>query len=274
MEGFLIPAIAFLLGVIILSGVGLWALRQSGGKTAPPSAGAPLLSAEQDENGRWVIRVNGEPYASLKDVPDEAVRQDVLAAMRAIVIFGRDYVRKPESAPAQPAAKSLFVDDESAASSGARSVGASPVSAPQRTQRPVSEPPARPSASVGPSAPAAQEPPARPAAPVRPPSVSLKARVASSPATPTTPQREAFDRESFADALLPMLDLAAEIEEIVHEMQPRYPSLAQRVIRLQNAPGRGVRVVVDGIVYESVDEVPDPDIQSLIRAATREWERR
>lgn len=275
MEGFLIPAIAFLLGIIILSGVGIWALRQGGNKSTASPAEVPLLSAEQDENGRWVIRVHGKPYTSLKDVPDEAVRQDVLAAMRAIVVFGRDYVRKPESAPAQPVAKSLFVDDESTATSSARPVGASPVSAPQRTQRPAPESPARPSASAGPSAPAVKGTPERPTTvSALPPGVSLKARVASSPATPATSQREAFDRESFADALLPMLDLAGEIEAIVHEMQPRYPSLAQRVIRLQNAPGRGVRVVVDGVVYESVDAVPDPDIQSLIRAATREWERR
>lgn len=274
MEGLLIPAIAFLLGIIMLLAVGIWALRQSSNKSTVSSQDAPLLSAEQNDVGQWIIRVNGKPYASLKDVPDEAVRQEVLAAMRAIVVFGRDYVRKPENAPAQPAAKPLFVDDESPVSSSARPVGVSPASAPQRTQRPAPEPPARPSASASPAAPAVTETPERPAAPVRPPSVSLKARVANTPATPASTQREAFDRESFADALLPMLDLAAEIEAIVHEMQPRYPSLAQRVIRLQNAPGRGVRVAVDGIVYESVDEVPDPDIQSLIRAATREWERR
>ncbi len=263
-ETLLIPAIAFLSGIIILSAVGIWALRQGGEKRTPSDA-VPLLSAEQNAAGQWIIRVNGKPYASLKDVPDEAVRQDVLAAMRAIVVFGRDYVRKPAESPARPSsqarATALFVDEDPAT----------------RSSRPLTEAPSTPTVADGTRRPTGTPPAssAQPVTPPRPSPASLKARVISNTASSApTPPREAFQRESFADALLPMLDLAAEIEEIVREMQPAYPSLAQRAIRLQNAPGRGVRVVVDGIVYESVDDVPDADIQALIRAATREWERR
>ncbi len=266
-EALWIPAGIFLLSIVVLAFWGLWRISRKNQENSEP----PILSATQDAEGRWIIRVYGKAYASLKDVPDEQARQAGLAAMRAIVLFGRDYVKRPQdSAPAttsqpsvpattsQPSASAakptpgLFVDDETAPAT--RPATSAPAPAPARAEKPAS---------------------ARPITPAAPPASVLKARIRSESAPPpSTPEREAFDRESFADALLPMLDIAGEIEAIMREMQPRYPSLAQRAIRLQNAPGRGVRVVIDGIVYESVDAVPDPDIQALIRAATREWERR
>jgi len=256
-EALWIPAAIVLLAIVGLSFWGLWRMSRK----SQEGSQVPLLSATQDAEGRWIIRVHGQAYASLKDVPDEKARQAVLAAMRAIVLFGRDYVKRPQdSTPASPPPTStpasrstppLFADDEAA-------------SGPQAT-----------TAAPSPAAAGAEKPaPVRPLSPATPPASVLKARIRSESAPLPAPGREAFDRESFADALLPMLDIAGEIENIMRQMQPGYPGLAQRVIRLQNAPGRGVRVVVDGIVYESVDAVPDPDIQALIRAATREWERR
>lgn len=81
-------------------------------------------------------------------------------------------------------------------------------------------------------------------------------------------------RPGAAPVLMPILNLAQEIGEIVAEMQTRIPSLAQRSIKLQDAPGGGVQFAIDGKVYSDVSEIPDTEVQGLIRAATKEWERR
>jgi hypothetical protein len=87
-------------------------------------------------------------------------------------------------------------------------------------------------------------------------------------------EEPALKRSDAAPTIMPVLDLAREIGEIVTEMQARIPSLAQRSIKLQNASGGGVCFAIDGDVYYAVQEIPDADIQALIRAATKEWERR
>ncbi|MGC9398631.1 MAG: hypothetical protein ACP5HM_05800 [Anaerolineae bacterium] len=79
-------------------------------------------------------------------------------------------------------------------------------------------------------------------------------------------------RPSKLPTLMPQINLAKEIGEIVEGKQRQRPSLAARSIRLQNAPGGGIRFVIDGHTYTSVEEIPDLEIQALIREATREWE--
>ncbi len=81
-------------------------------------------------------------------------------------------------------------------------------------------------------------------------------------------------RPSRPPALLPQIDLAKEIGDILEEMQAKHPALRDRLIRLQNAPEGGVLFVVDGRLYPAVDAIPDEEVRALIRAATRAWEER
>jgi hypothetical protein len=81
-------------------------------------------------------------------------------------------------------------------------------------------------------------------------------------------------RPSRPPALLPQIDLAKEIGDILEEMQAAHPTLRERTIRLQNAPEGGVLFVVDGLLYEAVEAIPDGEVRALIRAATRAWEER
>ncbi len=200
-----------------------------------------LLAVDRASNGTWEITVNGEYYPNLEAVPDEAVRQNVVAGLKEVVAFARSYVQKDQ------AAKKL-----------------------RAPQQPVCEPATRAVAMPTPPAPApdnrippTEKPATTPAAPL--PTDKLRVYLKGEPT---------LKRSDAAPAFMPALDLAREIGEIVTEMQARIPALAQRSIKLQNAPSGGVHFAIDGIVYPNVDEIPDADIQALIRAATKEWERR
>jgi hypothetical protein len=221
----------------------------------PPFSVTPrdvyLLALDRAPDGTWEIAINGEHYPSLEAVPDEAVRQDVVAGLKEIVNFARSYVQKEQAARKPP--------------SPAAGPSAPPVSPPQPVRAPATRAVATPTPlAPAPAMPESRIPPAEPSA--TPPAADrLRVFLKDEPT---------LRRSDAAPAFMPALDLAREIGEIVAEMQVRIPSLAQRSIKLQNAPSGGVHFAIDGIVYPDVNEIPDADIQALIRAATKEWERR
>ncbi len=90
----------------------------------------------------------------------------------------------------------------------------------------------------------------------------------------TSPGEAMTRREAVHGATMPTIDLAREIGDIVEEMLDQSPTLRRHSIRLQNVPGQGVAFVVDGISYSELNDIPDPEVQTLIREATKEWERR
>lgn len=93
-------------------------------------------------------------------------------------------------------------------------------------------------------------------------------------AAPDRARSPRLKRPAGPPAFMPQIDLAKEIGEILEDLQSRQPTLADRSILLRNAPDGGVHFVIDGIAYTSVKDIPDPEIQALIRQATAEWERR
>ncbi len=205
--------------------------------TAPP----PLLTLERRPTGQWVIRIRGEVYAALEEVPDDRTQREVVAGLRRLAEFARSYLQRQKQATEQQAP------------------------APTATP-PAAGPPPAPQ----PPSPAAEPPPSPP--PTLP--VDLIARRLT--ARPSTPRQEPprLRMPEVPPTLLPPIDLAREIGEIVEQMQALNPRLAGRSIRLQNAPEGGIRFVIDGHPYAAVEQIPDPEIQALIRAATKEWERR
>ncbi len=75
-------------------------------------------------------------------------------------------------------------------------------------------------------------------------------------------------------ALIPSINLAQEIGDIVEEMLAETPSLQGHAVTLTSGRGGGIVFAVDGKLYREIDEIPHPEIRELIRQATREWERR
>lgn len=81
-------------------------------------------------------------------------------------------------------------------------------------------------------------------------------------------------RPSAPPSLLPQINFAQEVGEIVEDLQRRRPSLAARAIMLRNAPDGEIDFIIDGAVYRRPDDIPDLEIQALIREAIHVWEER
>jgi hypothetical protein len=203
-----------------------------------PAAESYLLAMRRGESGEWEIYVNDVRYRALETVPGESVRREVVAGMKELVTFARSYLQK-ESA-------------------------AGPSAAATAPAEPVAMPSTRPE-KMAPPAPKPAPPAVKPTAPPEATGGRPRLRLSNEPELKRTATPAQF---------MPTLDLAKDIGDIVEEMQKRAPALRDRSIRLRNAASGGVEFTVDGLVYASVDEIPEADIQALIRAAIKEWERR
>jgi len=103
---------------------------------------------------------------------------------------------------------------------------------------------------------------------------SLKTTTGLPPVPGAALREPGLSRPSTAPIFIPQINLAKEIEEIAKELQAQVPALAHTTLRLQNAPGGGVIFFVNEQLYQNLEDIPDPAVQALIRAATRQWEKR
>jgi hypothetical protein len=108
--------------------------------------------------------------------------------------------------------------------------------------------------------PAPQSKPAPPAA--APPAARQTAQPAAP--RPTAPAKD--DRP-----VAPANSIVGQIDSILQERLAGTP-LADRGIFLTQSPEGGVNVYVGLTRYNGIDDVPDPEIKSVIRAAISEWE--
>jgi hypothetical protein len=69
------------------------------------------------------------------------------------------------------------------------------------------------------------------------------------------------------------LSIVEQIDEILQARLAGSP-LAGRGIRLMQSPEGGAIVWVGLQKFAGVDEVTDPEVQAVIRAATAEWEKK
>ena len=65
--------------------------------------------------------------------------------------------------------------------------------------------------------------------------------------------------------------IAAQVDEIL-QTRIQGTELEQRAIRLMELPGKGMVVMIGLDQYDSVNDVPDSEIQAVLRAAVKEWE--
>lgn len=68
--------------------------------------------------------------------------------------------------------------------------------------------------------------------------------------------------------------IAAQVDEILQEKLAQASPVETRAVRLLDAPGNGVVVMIGLDTYEGVEAVPDAGIRELIRLCVQEWEKR
>lgn len=95
-----------------------------------------------------------------------------------------------------------------------------------------------------------------------------------SPTPPPTPPMAVSEAPAPVKEVLPpeALTLARQIDAILQQRLAGTP-LTARGIRIRDLLSGGVEFVVDGKSYGTVEEIPDPQVQTVIRAAIAAWER-
>ncbi|UCC64476.1 MAG: hypothetical protein JSV36_05300 [Anaerolineae bacterium] len=120
-------------------------------------------------------------------------------------------------------------------------------------------------------------PPAPPPQATTPPPPAPERTVAAAPPAPPQVSRTAIQmaKEAQSDEQpATQINLADQIEELLHYRLTVHPTLALRSIHVRPSFGGGVRIVVDNTSYDSVDEVPEEEIREFIQATIREWNAR
>jgi len=108
------------------------------------------------------------------------------------------------------------------------------------------------------------------------------------PSPQTTPQPRALDEEAFLERLRqadlfstgrpaktavvePLIPVEA-INDLVQKRLEERQDLAERHVCLTTEADGSLRIYVGPQTFESVDEIPEPEVRTLIQGAIREWE--
>ena len=124
----------------------------------------------------------------------------------------------------------------------------------------------------------------KPSAPlVPPPSPEAEAAFMASlqdlqpaPPPPSTQSRGflGLSRSSSEQASgIPQFNLAGEINKIVQARLLLSSLAATTHIEILSDPSGGIRIKVNGQIYTSPDDLPDPDVKTLIKDSIKQWER-
>ncbi|MFP4395222.1 MAG: hypothetical protein ACLFTI_08165 [Anaerolineales bacterium] len=280
-EGFPIELVLLFFIVIGIIALTFWLSRALGKRegeksrearreaiTAEASARPPGLLRLEHEGGAWRIYVNGERYPSLDAVPDPDVREEVVAGLRQLVLFSRDYVKKQPNSKGKRKTQAPVQKPQAPPTEPKPPSASSPTPEPAPRPKPSQEPGAEAPPSPGPRGQLEPEQAAEALRRLNAIKARAKRRAESQKAQPHLSAMPGIS------SMMPHIDLAREIGAIVDEMQAQVPQLHDRSIRLHNTASGGIQFAIDGIVYEDVNDIPNELVRKLIKAATREWERR
>jgi len=207
--------------------------------------------------GAIVVEIEGQKYRTLSEIKDGRVGREVLQTVADLVRFSEVMQPKERAKTAPPATLA---------------------------QAPL--PPAPSSLALKVAPPLENEPPV-PRTPA-PPSVeqefldSLKQQAQQEQDTdkPTLSPIEFF-RRGFAarrraglqsDMSSPR-SFVSEIEDILQRFVRTYPSFIGKEVHVGTAPDGSIQIQVENQFYRTPDDIPDPEIRGIIKAAIQEWEK-
>lgn len=243
-------------------------------------------------DGTSKLRVRGELYESVSDIPDERVQKVIKRSIATMVdmaggieqLIEDGYLSAPVVlVPADPADATDFENR----AEFVPTVVPPPTSLPVKEVKEIEEDPvaAEPAQKTGlsPTEPPV-EPPTQaidPAETVPLPKLSQDFGLSLDDTTPSlasqsflTRLRGLRGRTPNNEVLGPPPDIASQINSILQGLIEQDPSFIGRRVEMRSA-GKGELVfVVDGQYFESVSEITDPSAAQIIRSAISTWENR
>lgn len=120
--------------------------------------------------------------------------------------------------------------------------------------------------------PAPVSPPVSTSAPLTPAEQAMFTNLAQ-PKVEPVPARISLIPKKKSERPAAALSMVQQIDEILQLKLADTP-LAGQGIKIQEAPGGGVMVMVGLKKYEGVGDVPDPAIKAVLQAAVAEWEKK
>ncbi|MEW5960253.1 MAG: hypothetical protein AB1801_21215 [Chloroflexota bacterium] len=213
---------------------------------ASPEPAELLRLLRHPQTGQLIVEVAGQRYTRLTDVTDKHVGQYILKLVTHLLAFTNG-----------------MIDTEA----GVRTIYSPTVG---QTPPPLGTfpPPTAPGPAPGPlpASPAAQSSPA-----TSPPPAALRPSPPLAP--PETPPSRGLLGRSSPSTLLPSLNLANEINKIAQARLLASPLAATTDLEITSDPGGGIRIKVNGVIYASPDDIPNPEVRELIKASIKQWER-
>jgi hypothetical protein len=225
-----------------------------------PSEPVELLRLLRDpQSGQLMIEIAGRRYTKLAEITDKEIGQYILKLAAHLLAFTNGMIATDAGLKSLPAPK----------------VGETPM--PLAVPTPISQ---LPSPMVGPgqAQPALVQRSFTPQ-PASPTEAALFASIrgqSAAPQPPPPPQRRGLfgrPKPAPAEPLLPELNLAAQINDIV-QARLRYSPLAPTTqLEITSDPGGGILINVNGAIYRGPDDIPYPEVKELIQASIKEWEK-
>jgi hypothetical protein len=203
------------------------------------------------ESGRLIVEIAGQRYTRLADIADKKVGQYILQLVGQLLAFTNGMYTAEAGIKSTPAPKASNVP--------------LPLAAPDSSSLP---------AALTPTTPVAPQP-------VPPPAPKIEtAYPVSSPALAFTPEPEPAQRRGLFGRSKPAkepitapLNLAEQINQIAQTNLSHSPLAATTKLEIQSDPAGGIQIKVNGQVYHSPDDIPDPEVRTLIKDSIKQWEK-
>ncbi|MCR4407299.1 MAG: hypothetical protein NUW24_10315 [Anaerolineae bacterium] len=213
----------------------------------PARPGEVMRVLRDESSGALVVEVEGQRYRRLTEIRDGRVGRRVLWAIA-------DLLRFAEEVPLETVARTM-------------SAAATPSPAPQPEVAPIAPP--TPASEVSVKAPPEVE--EEFLRRLKEGELAAEEREPSKPAGGGFRRRKAAKPSSKPAAPRTFVD---EIEDILQEFIRESVVPVDKPAHVHTGPDGALEIDVDGRIYERPDDVPDPIVRGLIKAAVEEWERR